>query len=153
MLKGSPWSNRAKIQTLPRFLNVLLTCANEDDPIKNEVARVLTRLYVVYFRRSRAANSVFIGGIMPKFQLIQPIIIVIFYRENEEDQSKIKALKCLQDYLLYKSMGIFSDAQGQLIPQSRVKSGTNSNSSEILWLSSLPARMKKIRSKLKALMC
>ena len=28
---------------------VLHTCKNEEDPIKNEDARVLTRLYVVFF--------------------------------------------------------------------------------------------------------
>ena len=48
-------------------------------------------------------------------------------------------------------MGIFPDAQGQLTPQSLVRSGRISNSSEILWMSSLPASMKKIRSKMKAL--
>ena len=47
-------------------------------------------------------------------------------------------------------MGFFSDAQGQLTPQFLVESGRNSNSSGILWLSSLPASMKKIRSKNKA---
>ena len=41
--------------------------------------------------------------------------------------------------------------QGQLTPQSRVKSGSNSNSSKMLWLSLLLPKMKKIRSKLKAL--
>ena len=30
------------------FMVVLLTCKNEEDPIKNEGARVLTRLYVVF---------------------------------------------------------------------------------------------------------
>ena len=40
---------------------VLHTCKNEEDPIKNEGAKVLTRLYVVFFRRSRAANSVIRG--------------------------------------------------------------------------------------------
>ena len=53
----------------------------------------------------------------------------------------------------YKSMGIFQDAQGQITPQSLVESGPNSNLSEILWLSSLPVSMKKIRSKMKALAC
>ena len=48
-------------------------------------------------------------------------------------------------------MGIFPDAQGQLTPQSLVRSGRISNSSEMLWLFSLPASMKKIRSKMKAL--
>ena len=48
-------------------------------------------------------------------------------------------------------MGIFPDAQGQLTPQFLVRSGRISNSSEILWMSSLPASMKEIRSKMKAL--
>ena len=48
-------------------------------------------------------------------------------------------------------MGFFSYAQGQLTPQSLVRSGRISNSSEMLWMFSLPASMKKIRSKMKAL--
>ena len=44
----------------------------------------------------------------------------------------------------------FSNIQGQLTPQSRVESGSNSNSSKMLWLSLLLPRMK-IQSKLKAL--
>ena len=67
--------------------------------------------------------------------------------------TKMKELECSQDFSHYKSMGIFQDAQGQLTPQSLVESGPNSNLSEILWLSSLPASMKKIRSKMKALAC
>ena len=47
----------------------------------------------------------------------------------------------------YKSMGNFLDAQGQLTPQSVVRSGQNSNSFEILCMSSLPASIKRIGSK------
>ena len=61
--------------------------------------------------------------------------------------------ECSQDFTHYKSMGIFPDAQGQLTLQSMVGSRQISNLSETLWLSSLPARMKKIRSKMKALEC
>ena len=50
-------------------------------------------------------------------------------------------------------MGIFSIAQGKLTPQSKVESGRNLNTSKLLCLSSLPARMKKIQSKMKALEC
>ena len=63
----------------------------------------------------------------------------------------MKELECSQDISHYKSMGIFPDAQGQLTPQSLVRSGRISNLSEMLWMSSLPASMKKIRSKMKAL--
>ena len=48
-------------------------------------------------------------------------------------------------------MGIFKDAQGQLTPQSLVRSGRILNSSEMLWMFLLPASMKKIRLKMKAL--
>ena len=65
--------------------------------------------------------------------------------------SKMKELEWSQDFSDYKSMGIFQIAQGQLTPQSLVRSGRISNSSEILWMFSLPASMKKIRSKMKAL--
>ena len=66
-------------------------------------------------------------------------------------KSKMKELECSQDFSHYNSMRIFPDAQGQLTPQSLVRSGRISNSFEILWMSSLPASMKKIRSKMKVL--
>ena len=47
----------------------------------------------------------------------------------------------------------FSDAQGQLTPQSVVELRRNSNSSKLLQLSLLPSRMKKIQSKIEALQC
>ena len=75
----------------------------------------------------------FAGGIMKKIQL------------------KMKGLECSQDFSHYKSMRIFPDAQGQLTPQSLVRSGRILYLSEMLWMSSLPASMKKIRSKMKAL--
>ena len=56
---------------------VLHTCKNEEDPIKNESTRVLTKLYVVFFRCSRAAYSEVSGEILPKFELIQAIIVVL----------------------------------------------------------------------------
>ena len=60
-------------------------------------------------------------------------------------------LEWSQHFSHYKSMGIFQDAQGQQTPQSLVQSGPISNSFQMLWMSLLPARIKKIQSKLKAL--
>ena len=71
----------------------------------------------------------------------------------EKIKSKMKVLDCSQYFSHYKSMGIFPDAQGQLTLQSTVRSGQISNSSKTLWLSSLPAKLKKIRSKIEALEC
>ena len=45
----------------------------------------------------------------------------------------------------------FSNTQGQVTLQSEVGSGRNSNSSEMLWISWLLPRIKKIRIKMKAL--
>ena len=67
--------------------------------------------------------------------------------------SKMKELECSQNFSHYKSMGIFPDAQGQLTPQSLVRSRRISNSSEMLCMFLLPASMEKIQSKMKALEC
>ena len=53
----------------------------------------------------------------------------------------------------YKSMGIFTDAQGKLTPQSLIRSGQISHLSEMLWISLLSASTKKMRSKMKTLEC
>ena len=68
---------------------------------------------------------------LPKFELIQAFMSSIPAR-MKKIQLKMKALDCSQDFSHYKSMGIFPDAQGQLTPQSLVRSGRISNSSEIL---------------------
>ena len=64
----------------------------------------------------------------------------------DEDSIENKRASMETAFSHYKSMGIFSDAQGQLT-QSVVGSGRISNSSKFLCMSSLPASMKRIRSK------
>ena len=66
-------------------------------------------------------------------------------------QSKMNELKWSQHFPIISTC-VFPDAQGQLTPQSVVRSSQISNSYETLWLSWLPAKMKRIRSK-KALEC
>ena len=63
----------------------------------------------------------------------------------------MKVLEWSQQSSNCKSMQIFYDAQGKLTPQSEINSTLNSNPSKLLWLSFLPARMKMIQSKMKAL--
>ena len=69
-------------------MGVLIACKNEEDPIKNEGARVVTTLFID-----------------------------------------------------------FSHAQGQLTPKSLMESCRNSIPSKLLWLTLLPARMKKVHWK------
>ena len=69
----------------------------------------------------------------------------------KEINLKLKTLERSQHFSHYKSMGIFSDAQGQVTHKSLIQSCPISNPYVILWVSLLPARMKKILSKMKAL--
>ena len=63
----------------------------------------------------------------------------------------MKVLECSQRSSHYKSMGIFPNAQGQPIHKSFVGYCPISNPYKILWVSLLPARLKRIQSKMKAL--
>ena len=127
---------------------VLLTCKNEEDLIKkNRSARVFTTLY---FNFSDAQGQITLelvvvfGRNLNSSKLSCMSSLPARMRMNE---SKMKELECSQDFSHYKSMGIFQDAQRQLSPKFLVRSGRISISSEMLWMSSLPASMKKIRSK------
>ena len=65
---------------------VLHTCKNEEDLNKNEGARVLTRLYMTFFRRSSATNSEVSGRILPNSNSLPA--------RTKEIQSKMKELEC-----------------------------------------------------------
>ena len=64
----------------------------------------------------------------------------------DDDSIKNERASMEKAFSHYKSMGFFRRSR-QLTPYSEVRSGRNSNSSEILCMSSLPASMKRIRSK------
>ena len=57
--------------------------------------------------------------------------------KNEEDPIKKEGARVVTTLFIN-----FSDAQGQLTPKSVMESCLNSNSSELLWLSLLYARMR-----------
>ena len=66
-------------------------------------------------------------------------------------QLKMKTLEWSQQFSHYKSMGNFPDAQGQVTHKSLVGSCQILDSSEILCVSLLPVRLRKIELKMKAL--
>ena len=74
---------------------LLVTSKYKEDQIKNEGARVLTRLYDVFFRRSRATNSEDSGGILSKFKLIQALIVVLVTCKNEKEPIKNEGARVL----------------------------------------------------------
>ena len=66
--------------------------------------------------------------------------------KNEEDAIKNEGARVVTTLFID-----FPDAQGQITPKPAMGSCQNSNSSGLLWLVLSPARMKKIRPKMKVL--
>ena len=135
------------------FMHVQVTCKNEVDQIKNEGARVFTRFLALYVygdfsRRSRAANSAVLVPIWPNFELVRDVMDVLITCKYEEGLIKKEGARVLTT--LYIN---FSNAQGQITLVLVVVSGRNSNSSKLSCMSSLPARMRMINSKMKELEC
>ena len=109
-------------------MDVLVTCKYEEDPIKNEGARVDTTLYS-NFSDAQGQITLVLVSILNSSKLSCMSSLPARMRMID---SKMKELECSQDFSHYKSLGIFPDAQGQLTPQSLVRSGRISNSSEML---------------------
>ena len=130
-------------------MDVLVTCKYEEDPIKNEGARVDTTLYSNFSDAQGQITLVLVSG--RNLNSSKLSCMSSLPARMRMIDSKMKELECSQDFSHYKSMGILPDAQGQLTPQSLVRCGRISNSSEMIWMFSLPASMKKIRSEIKAL--
>ena len=68
---------------------------------------MLTRLYDVFFKRSRAANSEVSGGILPKFELIQAFVVVLVTCKNEEDPIKNEGARVLTRFSPLQVYGNF----------------------------------------------
>ena len=77
--------------------------------------------------------------------------LVLLSARMKKIHPKMKVLEWSQHFSHYKSMGIFPDAQGQLTHKSLIRFCRISNPFEILWLSLLPARIKKYKLKMKEL--
>ena len=81
----------------------------------------------IFFRRSRAANSVILGRIWMKFELVRDIIDVLVTCKYEEDPIKNEGAR-----VLTRLYDVFSDAQGQQAPKSAAEFCPISNSSKLL---------------------
>ena len=87
------------------------------------------------------------GNQRPEIELVWAFMPVLVTSNFDDDSIKNEWASMKSQFSHYKSMGKFLDAQGQLTPQSVVRSGRNSNSCKILCMSSLPASIKRIGSK------
>ena len=132
-------------------MGLLVACKNEEDPIKNEGARVVTTLFINF---SHAQGQLTPKSVMESClnsNSSEILWLVLLSARMKKIHPKMKVLEWSQHISHYKSMGIFQDAQGQLTHKSLVGSCRILCPSEILWLFLLPARIKKNKSKMKEL--
>ena len=113
-------------------MDVLVTCKYEEDPIKNEGDRLDTTLYSNFSdaQGQITLESVAVSGLNLNSSKLSCMSSLPARMRMIE--SKMEELECSQDFSHYKSMGIFTDPQGQLTPQSLVRSDRISNLSEML---------------------
>ena len=106
---------------------VLLTCKNKEDPIKNEGARVFTTLYINFSDAQGQITLELVVVFARNFNLFKLSCMSSLPARMRMIDLKMKELECSQDFSHYKSIislwGFFPDAQGQLTPQSLVRSG------------------------------
>ena len=76
-------------------MDFLVACKNDEDPIKNEGARVVTTLFINF---SDAQGRLTLKSVMEYCQLIQSPIVVLIACKNEEDPFKLKALEWSQHF-------------------------------------------------------
>ena len=110
-------------------MGLLLACRNEEDPIKTEGARVVTTLFINFsdtqgqktpksvmesFLNSNPSKLLWLvllsarmkknhpkisDGILPKFKIIQALIVVLIVCKNEEDPFKIESTRVVTIFL------------------------------------------------------
>ena len=115
---------------------------NEEDPIKNEGARVVTTLLINFSDAKGQLTPKSVLESCPDSNLPKLLWSVLLSARMKKIHPKMKVVEWSQHFSHYKSMGIFLDAQGQVTHKSLVGSCRISNPFEILWLSLLPARIK-----------
>ena len=125
-------------------MDVLITCKYEEYPIKHEGARVVTTLDINISDAQGQITLVLVVVSGRNLNSTKLSCMSSLPARMRMIDSKMKELRCSQDFSHYKTMGIFPDAQGQLTPKSLVRSGRISNSSEMLWVFLLPAIMKRV---------
>ena len=112
-------------------MDVLVTCQYEENPINHRGAKVFKTLYIDF---SDAQGQITLELVVVSGRNLNTsklLCMSLLPAKIRMIDLKITELECSQDFSHYKSMGIFPDAQGQLTPQSLVRSSRISNSFEM----------------------
>ena len=76
-------------------MGLLVSCKNEEDPIKNEGARVVTTLFINFSDTQRQLKP---KSVMESCR--QALIVVLIVCKNEEDPFKIESTRVVALFLL-----------------------------------------------------
>ena len=102
-------------------MDVLITCQYEEDSFKNRGARVFTTLNINF---SDAQGQITLELVVVSGRNLNSCKLSCIFSlpaRMRMIDSEMKEIECSQDFSRYKSK-IFQDSQGQLTPQSLVRS-------------------------------
>ena len=94
-------------------MGLLVACKNDEDPIKNEGARVDTTLFINF---SEAQGQLTLKSVMESCRnsnSSELLLLVFLSARIKKIHPKMKVLEWSRHFSHYKSMRIFPDAQGQ----------------------------------------
>ena len=108
-------------------MGFLVACKNEEDPIKNEGARVVTTLFINFSDAQGQLTPKSVMEFCRNSNSSQLSWLLLLSARMKTIYPKMKVLEWSQHFSHYKSKGIFPDAQGQLTHKSLVGSCQISN--------------------------
>ena len=103
-------------------MDLLVACKNEEDPIKNEGARVVTTLFINFSDAQGQLTPKSVIEYCRNSNQYKLLWLVLLSARMKKIHPKMKVLEWSLHFSHYKSMGIFPDAQGQLTHKSLVGS-------------------------------
>ena len=103
-------------------MGLLVACKNEEDPIKNEGARVVTTLFINFSDAQGQLTPKSVVKSCRNSNSCELLWLVLLSARMKKIHPKMTALEWSQYFSHYKSMGIFPNAQGHLTHKSLVGS-------------------------------
>ena len=114
-LRGQIWP---KFELIRDIVVILVTCKNEEDPLKNIDARVATTQNIDFSNTQGQITPQSEIGSDRKVKLIQDVMDVLVTSENKEEPNKNEGARSATTLNID-----FSNTQGQITPRSVVGSG------------------------------
>ena len=94
-------------------MGFLVACKNEEDPIKNEGARVVTTLFINFSETEEELTPKSVMESCRNSNSSKLLQLSLLYARMRKIHSKLKALEWSQYFSHYKSMGFFQTLKGR----------------------------------------